>query len=180
MRRFLHFAALILIVFSCNGRIDTVQEPQLPTFTVNGKKHLDITKSKYYPDFEKRPFEEFEKADGRIILDSADGFKLVTAKIWIVDSMFKNLAERENLKYSKTFFLDTTNKESIFDFTDGLEVKSIFGDTAFFQLKTKGLQFADKELKEKWKMKINCHFEDKNGVSVDTFFVSRFNADWIK
>ncbi|KAA3440025.1 hypothetical protein [Rufibacter hautae] len=180
MKKSLHFAALILIVFSCNSRIDTVQEPQLPSFTVNGKEYLNITKSRYYPAFEKRPLKEFEKADGRIILGSSDGFILVTAKIWIVDSMFKNLAEKENLKYSKTFFLDTTNKVSPFDFTNGFEVKSISGDTAYFHLTTKKLQFTEKEIKERWRMKINCHFEDKNGLSVDTFFVSRFNADWMK
>lgn len=178
MKKILLLVFIISLFSSCKEKEQKAQDKPFPTFTYDGDTYLSLNSSKYYPSL-NRPFEELELPYGTITVDSTAGFDLVKVKFWMVDSVFKRLAQKENLLYSKTFILDTTQKERIFDFNKGFEIKPV-GDTAYFNLKVKNLKVTQKELKEKWSIKINCHFKDKNGVSVDTFFVSNFNADWMK
>ncbi|AKQ45036.1 hypothetical protein TH63_04350 [Rufibacter radiotolerans] len=177
MKKILILVFTISLLSSCKETKRKVEEKPFPSFTYNGNKYLRLPSSEYYPS-DNRPFEEEEKPYGELTIDSSGNFELVKVKFWMLDSVFKRLAQKENLSYSKTYLLDTTQKERIFDFSNGFEVKPV-GDTAYFSLKINNLNATKQELKEKWTIKINCHFEDKNGVSVDTFFVSNFNAKWM-
>jgi len=98
----------------------------------------------------------------------------------MMDSTFQHLAEQEGLIYTKTYFLDTTYKESISNWEKGIEIKPATKDTAVFQVKMKELNLSIEELEKKWSLRIDCHFKDKNGVGYDTVFYSRFDASWIK
>ncbi|MDB5264386.1 MAG: hypothetical protein JWQ14_3669 [Adhaeribacter sp.] len=178
MKKILIFVFTISLISSCKETERKAEEKPFPTFTYDGNKHLRLPSSEYYPS-DNRPFEEWEKPYGTLTVHSNRDYDLVKVKFWMVDSVFKRLAQKENLSYFKTYILDTTQKERIFDFSNGFEVKPL-GDTAYFDLKIKNLKATQHELKEKWSLKIKCHFEDKNGVSVDTFFVSNFNAKWMK
>ena len=60
------------------------------------------------------------------------------------------------------------------------EVKNILKETAVFQLKVNEFKQTREELREKYSMKIHCHFEDDNGVDYDTIFYSKFNAGWME
>ncbi|WP_299762516.1 hypothetical protein [uncultured Pontibacter sp.] len=180
MKKILLIFSIICAFISCKEGSNVAEEEPFPTATYNGEKYLDLKKSPHYPSLDGRTFEEYVKADGRITIDSTEGFFVIHAKMWIADSMFENMARKANLNYSKTFLIDTTSKESIFDFSNGIEVKNIKNDTAYYQLKVRSMNISPEQLKEKWTMKIVGHFEDSRGISTDTSFLSNFNADWMQ
>lgn len=179
MKEKILYSLLFMLTVACSEKQGLETEARFPTTVIAGKEYLDLEKSSYYPKSWKS-FEEIDKPFGLLKVNSVDGEKIITAKIWMIDSTFRHLAEQEDLIYSKTYFLDTTYKESISNWEKRFVVKSASNDTAVFQVKMKELNQSMKELKKKWSLRIDCHFEDKNGVSYDTVFYSRFDESWMK
>ncbi|GEO04764.1 hypothetical protein AAE02nite_24280 [Adhaeribacter aerolatus] len=174
----LSLAVLILIV-GCSENKELKEETNSLVDTLNGHTYLALWKSKYYPRNWKS-FDQLDKPFGIITVDTINNINLINVKFWLADSALRQVADKENISYTKTYFLDTTYKKELSNTDKWFKVKKVLNDTAFFQLKVNELKQTQEELRKKYSLKINCHFEDKNGIDYDTTFYSKFNAGWMQ
>jgi len=180
MKRIIGFSIFYLLLLSCSEKKpEKAKDSFLVKTSKEGYTFLDITRSKYYPKVIKSN-RQVIRSYGIIKFDSINNGKLINVKFWLSDSSLRQLAEKENISYYKSYMLDTTYKKDIFNFNKGFEIKPQIEDTAIFQIRVKDFTQTEEELRKKYSMRIHCHFEDKNGIVYDTTFLSRFNRNWMQ
>lgn len=166
---------LLIILLSCNTPEKTA-ENLLPIKTVGSNAFLNIKKSKFYPASSSLVEASIGKGiekDG-FIVDTIDFVRKINFKFWLSDSGFKNLSTKENLKYSKKFYLDTILQDDDFKFENAIIINAV-NDTADFLFKIKSPSLPKNTTNKKWAVATLCRFEDNRGIKYDSAFMQYFN-----
>ncbi|PSR54255.1 hypothetical protein AHMF7605_12330 [Adhaeribacter arboris] len=181
MKNFSLIAWFTFLVMSCNSptRIEDkppIERKLLPIVTINGKEYLNISKSIHYPVHQ--PMVQASIGQGiekrGFIDDTIAVFKTINFKFWLDDSIFKRLSNQEELKYKKTFYLDTVRQSEDFGWDKAFKVDTSPKDTAEYIFHLNNSLKLKNVATKTWAVATLCQFEDKRGLQYDTAFHQYF------